>query len=203
MEKIRTEITRLLRLASVFSVVWGFSLVSCIGSTDDDEQPKPPVVVTPESDSTLVLIDSSFTATAEFVLGEWMGQYVGFDARQRTVSAIRRLVYFAPDGSYDSHVQGLANMTDTTVTEYREFEHEHGTYAFDVHSQQMTYRVEYDSLLDFRNDRLVLNPAKVTWSERMWFSAQEEGRRDWIRTDENLTVPDDQAARVVYRMRRE
>lgn len=178
-------------------------IISCIGSADDDTpSPPAPDTLAVAIDSTEVLIDSLYAASKENIEGEWMGQYIGFDARQRTTSAIRRMVYFAPDGFYDSHVQGIANIADTIV-EYKEFEHEHGTYSFDTESQMMTFQVEYDSLLDFRNDVLVLNPMKANWTERMWFSYPEEGRRDWIRTDESLTVPDDHTARVVYKMSQE
>ena len=176
---------------------------SCTGSADDDTpSPPAPDTLSVATDSTAVLIDSLFMVAKENIEGEWMGQYIGYDERQGTTSAIRRMVYFAPEGFYDSHVQGIANIADTIV-EYKEFEHEHGTYVFDAESQVMTFQVEYDSLLDFRNDVLVLNPMKANWTERMWFSHMEEGRRDWIRTDESLTVPDDHTARVVYKMSQE
>ena len=129
---------------------------SCIGSADDDTpSPPAPDTLVVATDSTEVLIDSLYAASKENIEGEWMGQYIGYDSRQGTTSAIRRMVYFAPDGFYDSHVQGIANIADT-IMEYKEFEHEHGTYSFDAESQVMTFLVEYDSLLDFRNDVLVL-----------------------------------------------
>ena len=108
-----------------------FFTASCIKNSDDDEKPTPPTNDTiPTVDSTAVVIDSTFRATKQFIEGEWMSQYLGFDPMQNAISAIRRLVFFATDGTYDSHVQGIANIEDTTVVEYKEFEHEYGTFSF-------------------------------------------------------------------------
>ena len=122
-------------------VILGFSCIlaaSCIKDADAEEKPKPQSTdTTPtNTDSTLVVIDSLFKASAEYIKGEWMAQYVGFDLKQMKISAIRRLVSFLPDGYYDSHVQGIVDIEDT-ITAYKEFEHEHGMYSFDVSRQLM------------------------------------------------------------------
>ena len=188
------------------------ALLSCIGSADDDEL-APPSADT-AADTTAVTIDSAFMATAAFVAGEWMAQYTGYDPRQSEAngkdveSAIRRLVFFSPDGFYDSHVQGIVDMADSTITQYKEFEHEHGTYAFDEQRQMMTYSVEYDSLLDFAADRLVFHAGKMLgqrelpqYGERLFFSLEKDGRRDWVRADDNLMRTDDHTATLTYIMK--
>lgn len=196
-------------------VVATLAASACIGSSDDDGQPSPPP--TP-ADSASVVIDSTFFAPANYLVGEWMtqqGGYQGYDPMQSdskkkdVVSSIRRLVLFTTDGQYDSHVQGIVDVSDSTFTEYREFEHEHGTYVYDAVRHAMTYTVEYDSVLDFQADKLKYYPAKLfgererkkQYDEVIWFSAERDGRRDWIRVDDNLMVVDNHEAHVVYIMK--
>ena len=181
--------------------------ISCIKNDDDPQPPGMEPVV--EIDTTQVVRDSAFMATREYMLGEWMSEYIGFDPMQNTNTAIRRLLVFRIDGSYDSHIQGINDIQVEGEVAYREFEHEHGTYAFDADIQQMTYTVEYDSLLNFFTDKLEHNEGKVQqgggiqkeYKEDIYFSREKEGKRDWIRVDDNLRAPDDHSARLVYIMK--
>ena len=181
--------------------------ISCIKNDDDPQPPGMEPVV--EIDTTQVVRDSAFMATREYMLGEWMSEYVGFDPMQNANSAIRRLFHFCADGSYDSHIQGINNIQADSTVIYKEFEHEHGTFAFDAEKQLMTYTVEYDSLLNFFTDQLEFNAGKVQqgisplkqYEETIYFSREQEGKRDWIRVDENLWAPDDHSARLVYIMK--
>lgn len=181
--------------------------MSCIPNADNDAF-QPPIIDPTDIvvDSTQITVDSSFVATMDYILGEWMGQYTGYDIRQGATSAIRRLVFFSPEGFYDSHVQGIVNIEDTIST-YKEFEHEHGTYSFDALQQIMRYSIEYDSLLNFMTDKLEYNSGKMRpgiglvqeYDERIWFSKEKDGKRDWVRTDENLvTAKDNTAVSIVY-----
>lgn len=195
----------------LFQLVMCLLPTSCIKDADDEvpTQPKENDTI-PAIDSAAVLIDSAFVVTNEFIAREWMAQYTGFDLRQMKTSAIRRFVFFSPDGFYDSHVQGIVDIEDT-ITVYKEFEHEHGSYTLDVAKQQMKYKIEYDSLLNFVSDRLEYSPGKMVaglgmvneYEEKLWFSFEKEGKRDWIRTDDNLKSSDDHSARLVYIMRNE
>lgn len=189
--------------------------VSCIKDADDDEErPIPPEDTPVTTDSTAVQVDSVFTTSTEYMVGEWMAQYVGYDPQQSmasgcdVVSAIRRLVYFSSDGFYESHVQGIVN-TEDTITLYKEFEHEYGTFAFDEERQMMTYTVEYDSLLNFNTDQMEYHNGKVKglvtipqYGERIWFSGEKDGLRDWIREDDNLMSVEEHSARLIYSMKR-
>lgn len=206
-----TDLTKVMLL--MCTLMLSFSCLfttSCIKDADDDEQPTPPENDTIITDTTKVVVDSVFKASVEYLHGEWMGQYVGYDKKQEATSAIRRLVFFSPDGFYDSHVQGIVNIEDT-ITTYKEFEHEHGSYTFDPDKQLVTYTIEYDSLLNFRSDQLEYSPGKMEpgvglvkeYNERIWFSREKENKRDWIRTDENLMTPDDHAANVIYIMKQQ
>lgn len=199
-------------------IVFVFSCIvptSCIKNADDIEPPEPPITdSTPTTpDSTLVLIDSVFMASVEYMHGEWMAQYIGYDPQQSgvidsdVVSAIRRMFYFSPEGFYENHVQGIVNIEDT-ITIYKEFEHEYGMYAFDVERQMMTYTVEYDSLLNFDTDQLEYHAGKMMgqqtlpqYGEKIWFSYESDGKRDWIRTDGNLMSVDDHSAQLIYKMK--
>ena len=189
--------------------------VSCIKDADNEEQPTPPEDTPVATDSTAVQIDSAFIASAKYMEGEWMAQYAGYDPQQSmasgsdVVSAIRRLVFFSPDGFYESHVQGIVN-TEDTITLYKEFEHEFGTYAFDAVHQMMTYTVEYDSLLNFGTDKMEYHSGKVKgpviipqYGERIWFSVEKDGLRDWIREDDNLMSIEEHTARLIYSMKRQ
>lgn len=200
----------LLALNIIVSVCLSSVATSCI--KDDDDTPQQPqkndsiVVVI---DSTKVVVDSTFQATIEYLSGEWMAEYVGYDPMQDANSAIRRLFYFSPDGTYDSHVQGINSLQSDTVATYKEFEHEHGKYSFDVEKQLLTYSVEYDSLLNFFTDQLEYNSGKVMqgvgilkeYNENVWFSLEKEGKRDWIRVDDNLRTLDDHSSKLLYIMK--
>lgn len=189
---------------------------SCIKDANDDkEQPTPPEEIPVVVDSTAVQVDSAFIASTEYMVGNWMAQYVGYDPQQSmasgsdVVSAIRRLVFFSPDGFYESHVQGIVN-TEDTITFYKEFEHESGTYSFDEERQMMSYTVEYDSLLNFATDRMEYHSGKVKgpvtipqYGERIWFSGENDGLRDWIREDDNLMSVKEHTARLIYSMKRQ
>lgn len=188
---------------------------SCIKDSNDEERPTPPDETPVATDSTAVQIDSAFVATTEFLYGEWMAQYVGYDPQQSmasgsdVVSSIRRLVLFSPEGFYESHVQGIVN-TEDTITLYKEFEHEYGTFAFDEERQMMTYTVEYDSLLNFNTDKMEYHDGKVKgpvtipqYGERILFSVENEGLRDWIREDDNLMSVEEHMARLIYSMKRQ
>lgn len=206
--KILSPCILILGLSCIFAT-------SCINDADDNEQPTPPEETLVVTDSTTVRIDSAFVVSAEYMKGEWMAQYVGYDPQQSkasgsdVVTSIRRLVFFSPDGFYESHVQGIVNIEDT-VTLYKEFEHEYGTYSFDAERQMMTYTVEYDSLLNFGTDKMEYHNGKVKgpvtiplYVERMWFSVEKDGLRDWIREDDNLMSVKEHTARLIYSMKRQ
>ena len=194
-----------------------FTVIACIRNADDEEQPTPSGIndIPMATDSTAVQVDSTFIASTEYMLDAWMAQYAGYDPQQSmatgsdVVSSIRRLVFFSPDGFYESHVQGIVDTQDA-ITLYKEFEHEYGTYSFDEELQVMTYTVEYDSLLNFGTDRMEYHNGKVRgpvtipqYSERIWFSSENDGLRDWIREDDNLMSVEEHTARLIYSMKRQ
>ena len=209
--KLKVNVFGCLALYGIMSLLFS----SCISDADDNEQPTPPEETTGATDSIAVQIDSAFVASAETMVGEWRAEYVGYDPQQSmvsdsdVVSAIRRMVLFSPDGSYESHVQGIVDMQDT-ITLYKEFEHEYGTFAFDEEQQMMTYTVEYDSLLNFGTDKMEYHNGKVKgpvtipqYGERIWFSSENDGLRDWIREDDNLMSVEEHTARLIYSMKRQ
>lgn len=209
------EQKRIKSLHFTFTLLWGVIFIllpasnsSCIKYADDDELTPPSDTIPSTTDTTTVIVDSLFQADVSYIMGEWMAQYSGFDPMQMKTSSIRRLVAFLPDGSYDSHVQGIVDIEDT-VTVYKEFEHEHGTYSFDASRQLMKYTVEYDSLLNFGSDQLEYSPGKMRpgigiikeYDERLWFSQEKEGKRDWVRKDDNLVSADDHTENIIYVMK--
>ena len=204
MKKNSTQVILLLVFA-------GIAVTSCIKDADDDELPTPPANEIPSNvDSTMITKDSVFKATAAYMQGIWMGQYQGYDLRQKTTSNIRRIVTFLPDGIYDSHVQGIVNANDSTAG-FMEFEHEHGSYTFNAEKQAMNYSIEYDSLLNFETGKLEYSAGKMRpggglikkYDESIIFSLEKEGKRDWIRTDGELVSPDNHSAAVIYIMNKQ
>ena len=183
--------------------------ISCIKDADDDNQEPGNSIMPSSTDNTpLVERDVTFTANLDYIIGEWMAEYSGYDPMQKAVSTIRRSVAFNEDGTYDSHIQGVNGTQEGRMT-YKEFEHEHGTYAFDETKQVMTYHVEYDMLLNFLNDEMERYPGKVgqdkellqEYDETICFSYENEGRRDWIRIDDNLRSEEDNSGNLIYVMR--
>ena len=215
MKTIKTTHFPLFSFYILIGIIMTTIAASCIKDADDEEQPTPPKDTPVDTDSIAVQIDSAFVAKAAYMVGEWMAQYAGYDPQQSlasgsdVVSSIRRLVFFSPDGFYESHVQGIVN-TEDTITLYKEFEHEYGTFAFDEERQMMTYTVEYDSLLNFNTDQMEYHDGKVKgpvtipqYGERIWFSVENEGLRDWIREDDNLMSVEEHMARLIYSMKRQ
>lgn len=189
---------------------------SCI-PRDDDSGPEPTQedTLVIDADTTHIDIDTVFIATADDLLGEWMAHYTGYDPMQSeamgdtVISSIRRQVVFSPEGSYDSHVQGILDIRTDTAGFYREFEHEHGTYTVDRQKQMLAYTVEYDSLLNFGTDAMERHPGKVLrhgtaqrYGERIVFTKEHNGSRNWVRTDDNLMATDDYNVRLIYIMKR-
>lgn len=185
------------------------TIVSCIKDADEEELTPPIKQDTIVVDTTFVLTDSTFRATSTFFYGEWFSEYFGFDPMQKTNSAIRRIVTFYSNGEYDSHVQGVNNYSQDNIQEYKEFEHEHGFFSFDEENQLMKYSVEYDSILNFFSDQLEFHAGKVIqgggekkeYNENIRFSIEKDGKRDWIRMDDNLMSVTDPSKRLVYTMK--
>ena len=189
---------------------------SCIKDEQDEEQFVPPIDEPPVSaDSATIAIDSTFQISMQDLYGEWQTEYDGFDPQQSfyqgkdVVSRIRKDFKFTDDGFYESHVQGIANIADTTITEFIEFEHEYGRFSYDEQRQVMKYFVEYDSLINFRTDSLEFHAGKVRgqnelseYDERIWFSVEQEGKRGWIRIDDNLLPVDNHATSLYYIMKK-
>lgn len=211
MEKSKNYPFVMLCINILLCVLFSSLTESCIKDADDEEpgHPSKEDTVIINVDSTQVVADSTFKATLSYLTKEWMSEYVGYDPMQNANSAIRRLVYFSPDGTYDSHVQGVNGLQQDSLVSYKEFEHEHGLYSFDMDKQIMTYQVEYDSLLNFFTDKLEYNAGKVIqgvgvqteYIEAIRFSFEKDGKRDWIRIDDNLRSIDDHSAKLIYIMK--
>lgn len=209
MEKIRNLTACSLVINIVICILISANIVSCIKDAEETEPIIPIPSDTVSLDSSLIVADSCFIASASFLEGEWMAEYVGYDIMQGVNSAIRRVMRFYADGSYDSHVQGINGYDPENMVDFKEFEHEHGLYIFNEEQQLMSYYVEYDSLLNFQTDLLEFHNGKVMpggrtvteYNEFIVFSFEKEGRRDWIRVDENLMSIDNYSVRLVYIMK--
>lgn len=184
-------------------VAFSMSLTSCI--KDADSETAPSQASTEENGS--IRVDSTFVALEARFIGEWYGEYQGYDPKQEKVSAIRRMVRFLPDGTYESHVQGILDKTED-IEDYKEFEHERGTFSFDEGKQMMVYTVEYDSLLNFETEKMEHHAGKLRmdielpqYGERVYFSKEKEGKRDWVRTDDNLFVEENHDIQLIYVMK--
>lgn len=200
----------MLFISNIIICISGSStMVSCIKDAEEEEITPPIKQDTSVVDTTVVLTDSTFRATSTFFYGEWFSEYIGYDPMQRTNSAIRRIVTFYSNGDYDSHVQGINNYNQDSIQEYKEFEHEHGSFSFDEVNQLMKFTVEYDSVLNFFTDKLEFHDGKVVqggdmkkeYDENVKFSIEKDGKRDWIRIEDNLMFVDNPSIRLVYSMK--
>ncbi|MBO4907532.1 MAG: hypothetical protein J5486_10985 [Bacteroidaceae bacterium] len=187
------------------------SLCACIPDDDDISSSAGSETF----DSTLVIIDSAFTADKEFLVGEWRAEYLGFDAnpRQQTLCKIQRHTKLHPDGSYDNYVRGLMlKESDSTEqhTQFIDFEHEHGTYLLIQENRMLYYQVEYDSLVNFLTGKLEYNPGKLRvgegilsqYEESIWFTPEHNRQRRWVRFDETLRNAEDSTSALYYMMSR-
>lgn len=169
-----------------------FCLSSCIPRATDEELLElfPTAPVDTISD-VRKYIDSSFIAPLEMLHGTWTANYSGFDPQQDSLSNIRRQFVLSVDGNYDNYVQGIIGSSRTDFTP---FEHEHGTFRYDEQTGYISYKVEYDSIVDFHTGKYQYFPFKMSatimgvreYSEKVWFTVAANGRRAWVRQDENL-----------------
>lgn len=180
-------------------------IFSCIGN-DDTTETFPENTL--QNDTLSNVVDSDFIALKSYLIGEWLGEYSGFDARQDTMCRIKRKVDFLENNEYESIVQGCFGITEGGDEEYDLFEHEAGVYEYNEGTGVITYHVAYDSVINFVTQRLDSFPGKkiegegifTEYQERIYFSANKDGLRRWIRKDDNLFVEQDSLIRLVYPM---
>ncbi len=197
---------------------------ACIGSIDEPELPEmlsePDNIVLPDT----IPIDSAFIPSADYLMTTWMAEYSGYDPLQQDYFTIRRQMVLSPTGAYDCYVQGIptSQMPATTATVpeasapatqqvLMNFEHEHGTYTYDSTRCRLTYRVEYDSLVNFAtgqmerfNYRLGEGQAMQTrYNEHVWMTEEYQGKRQWVRGDNTLRSSDNHDLPLSYRMNKQ
>lgn len=179
-------------------------LYSCIGS--DDSMENVPGKVSKE-DTLKNEVDSVYMASKDYLIGEWLGEYSGFDARQDTMCRIKRRIAFSENNEYECIVLGVLGLSEEDG-EYALFEREAGFFNYDEGTGVMTYYVGYDSVINYLTQRLDSFPGKKiegkgifeTYQERIYFSESKDGLRRWIRIDENLFSEEESLVQLIYSM---
>lgn len=185
-----------------------FTLNSCISDADDEDPPeRENDTIINDTDTTSIRIDSLFRCGKSFILREWMAEYTGYDSAQNVISSIRRFMRLSEGDVYECHVQGIVNTADTFGM--KELEHEAGKFVFDEDRQTLTYLVGYDSLINFETGKMEFHSMKMhqdgtmasTYQERLWFTKEHDGKRGWIRVDDNLYDINNHDERLIYQMK--
>ncbi len=192
----------------IASTIVAFALTGCISDADDEDTPaRENDTIIIDTDTTSIRIDSLFRCGKSFIQREWMAEYAGFDSAQNVISSIRRFMRLSQGDIYECHVQGIVNTADTFGM--KELEHEAGTFVFDEERQTLTYLVDYDSLINFESGKMEFHPEKMwqdgtmdkTYNERVWFTNEHDGKRGWIRVDDNLYDLSNHDERLIYQMK--
>lgn len=180
-------------------------LFSCIGSEEDMDSVTNKIL---SEDTTSNEVDSGYIVPRTCFIGEWLGSYKGYDARQDTVCWIKRRVEFKGNNEYESIVWGYFGIVDDGDEEYALFERETGTFEYNEVTGIVTYYVTCDSVINYSTQRLDSFPGKkvegvgvfMDYQEHVYFSVSKDGQRRWIRKDDNLYSEEDHNILLFYPM---
>ena len=164
--------------------------------SNDDKKPVEQPTNTDESEKIInvkvdIPIDENFKADASYIQKEWSGEYMGWDAVQKKNTTIRRKLVLNPNGTYTNIIAG--KLLNTDKTQFFKFESEGGTYTYNASTGYVTYKVDYDSILTYKDQSYTRYPKKhyyakeeANYTEKAEFSEMKEGKRVWITKDTYL-----------------
>lgn len=186
------------------------SLFIACGSGDDDDDSGKTEVGTPETPTTTDLsieetIDQSYSATLSEIQKSWAGQYEGWDDVQERNTKIKRLLTLNSNNTYVNVIQGV--IIDSGKSDFVDFEHERGRYSYNARTNTITYTVESDSVLDYRNQKMdgysgkkYYNHTEGNYTEKVQFSTLTNGTRKWITRDTYLQSLTDKSINIAFAM---
>ena len=160
---------------------------------DDDEPGNPKIDIdNPTKEDKIIKsdfdgkIDDSFVPAANYIQKTWAGEYQGWDAVQQKNTTIRRRLTLLANGTYKNEIAG--KLIETGKDEFFKFEAEGGTYTYS--NGTITYKCEYDSVLNYRDQSYTRYSKKhyyskdeVSYTEKAQFSESQTGNRLWITKD--------------------
>ena len=136
-------------------------------------------------------VDANFKADASYIQKTWSGEYQGWDAVQKKNTTIRRKLVLNPNGTYTNIIAGKLLATDKN--QFFKFEAEGGTYTYNSSTGVVTYKVDYDSILTYKDQSYTryskkhyYAEEKANYTEKAEFSEMKEGKRVWITKDTYL-----------------
>ncbi len=151
------------------------------------------------------IIDSNFIPEVSYLHGRWAGEYEGWDMIQETNTTIRRGLTLNPDSTYTNLIGGKMKKFNDEV--FIKFESEGGKYIYDQSVGTITYYVEYDSLLNFRDQTYIVYNKKhyftrdnSSYTEKVQFTRDVDGKRHWIAVDDNFPSPANADLGLLYVM---
>lgn len=134
--------------------------------------------------------DASFKADASYFRSNpvWAGEYQGWDAVQKKNTTIRRQLTLNPNGTYVNIIAG--KLIESGKDQFFKFESEGGTWSYSASTGVITYKCEYDSVLNYSKQTYTRYTKKhyydhenASYTEKAEFSKMEQGKRVWITKD--------------------
>lgn len=192
-------------LLSTLLYLLGFGMMGC--TEQGDEYEPEPVMYGPAPVPAELPVDEDFKATLSYLQGEWAAEYEGWDKVQERKVTIHRILNLTPNGMYQNHIEG--KMPETLKQDFILFESEGGTYTYDSLKGVVTYTCQYDSILNFNDQTYTLYDQKLYYdrmeggyTEKVQFTVEKDGKREWVTYDTFLMSADDKDAALKYRMNR-
>jgi len=180
----------------------GFGVESCkllYGPDPDELDPIKPDSICPER-------DINYKGTVSDIIGQWQGEYSGWDYRQKCITNIRHLLTINEDGTYSKFIQGILVGKAKDKTEFTTFEKENGKYSFNFDNQSVIFTMSQDSLINYETGELEYQDQKfeetITYKTNVWFTSNESGERYWIQVDSTMNHPKNDKDFCVYILKR-
>jgi hypothetical protein len=193
-----------------FAALMGTMFVAC----GDDEKEEP--IVNPGDNQTqdaVPTIDQTYYPSKVELLKTWAGEYTGYDAEQEADTKIRRVLTLNANGTYRHTIYGMlskkmdGNGEDGKFLD-KFFESEGGTFEYNPGTRTLTFTVQYDSLITYKDQSYkqwtgkyyYKDRTEARYTEEAGFSKVINGQRQWITKDTYLQSKTDKALNLVFTM---
>ncbi len=193
--------TKNIYIVITLTILTGIIFNGCISPNPPSQETyDKPVTDAPDLES---LIDEDYSPQLSDIQKTWTGEYKGWDDKQDLLTKIRRMLSLNSDMTYYNRIQGVIVKSDRK--DFVDFELEKGKYEYDVDTRQITFYVEYDSIIDFNTQKLKRYNGKRNadheiseYKEFVTFSKARNNNRCWITKDYNLKSFDNKTNYTTY-----
>ena len=153
-------------------------------------------------------IDNTFQPTTAFMQKSWYGEYDGLETNSKFILSIKRTLVLYSDYTFINTVKAqVKNETKEFLLKY-----EKGAYNYSYTTQNITYTLEKDSVLDISNylqskaSYYTINKYKQDGKEKIYTEkaqftkANNDAARQLVLFDQQFVSPVDQSQKAVYVM---